>query len=911
MSRCPSCSAPADESNRFCPSCGAAVALPSSLTASLPTPASPPHPTDRPQAVAGRPVAGQGRFLPGALLAGRYRVVGLLGRGGMGEVYRADDTKLGQTVALKFLPEALARDATRLERFFAEVSIGRQVSHPNVCRLYDLVEMGGHHCLSMEYVDGEDLASLLKRIGRLPADKAIDVARDLCAGLAAAHDKGVIHRDLKPANVMIDGKGRARITDFGLAVLAEDVGGEALAGTPAYMAPEQLAGKAASIRTDIYALGLVLYETFTGKRLFDAKSIAQLKALHAETKPPSLSSSVRDVPVAVERMILRCLEEDPASRPDSVHALMAALPGGDPLQAALAAGETPSPAMVAAAGKVGELRAGVAWACLVPALAGMVLIAFLAGTTTLIGTLRPEKPPEALADRAREIVAKLEYVEPPADTWQGFDSDDDALAYLGERDRSPGRWRKLPAVRPGPLLFVYRQSPRKLVARRTIMRPFSPAEVGRLLSDDPPLDVPGMIDVVLDRRGWLTGFRAVPLQLDASPSGREPDWGVLLAASGLDPSGLTPVATRWAAPVDTDRKAAWDGAYAGQPQIPIHVEAAAYHGRPVWFEVQGPWVRPVGTPSLPVYAWITIWAIVIFGLAGFVAIGVLVRRNVRLGRGDRKGALRLAGFLFLSSTLGLLLRADHVALVFDETALVVNLAAQTLMAGVLAWTEYLAFEPIARRRWPELLISWSRLLAGRLGDPLVGRDLLVGGLAGVALALVVHLGVAAPSWFGLPPPAPRAPVITSLSALRHLAHFFFVDPVPAFFVGLGNFFFLFFFRALFRKRWLALGLQFALTYLIFALMTGANQLFSLSAAVFTALWLAILTRAGLLASVVSFYFFLTLNATPLTLDLSAWYAGRTLVSFAALGTVLVYGFHGSLGGKPLFGFAVLEAEGEA
>jgi serine/threonine-protein kinase len=157
----------------------------------------------------------------GTILAGRYRIVGLLGRGGMGEVYRADDLTLGQPVALKFLPVPAASDAAALARFHNEVRTARQVSHPNVCRIHDLGDSDGEPFLTMEYVDGEDLASLLRRIGRLPADKAIESARQLCAGLAAAHDIGVLHRDLKPANVMLDGRGVVKITDFGLANFSE------------------------------------------------------------------------------------------------------------------------------------------------------------------------------------------------------------------------------------------------------------------------------------------------------------------------------------------------------------------------------------------------------------------------------------------------------------------------------------------------------------------------------------------------------------------------------------------------------------------------------------------------------------------------------------------------------------------
>src|SRR5262245_3249060 len=163
------------------------------------------------------------RFVSGTILADRYRIVGLLGKGGMGEVYRADDLKLSQSVALKFLPDHLLSDGAALARFHREVRVARQVSHRNVCRVYDIGEIDGRHYLSMEFIKGEELSSLLRRIGRLPSDKALQIARQICAGLSAAHDSGILHRDLKPANVMIDAEGNARITDFGLASLAEEI----------------------------------------------------------------------------------------------------------------------------------------------------------------------------------------------------------------------------------------------------------------------------------------------------------------------------------------------------------------------------------------------------------------------------------------------------------------------------------------------------------------------------------------------------------------------------------------------------------------------------------------------------------------------------------------------------------------
>ena len=181
--------------------------------------------------------------------------------------------------------------------------------HPSVCRVYDVGDAEGHHFISMEYVDGEDLATLLRRIGRLSGDKAAQIARQLCAGLAAAHEQGVLHRDLKPANVMIDGKGRARITDFGLARETEMVAGEdARSGTPAYMAPEQLAGREATARSDLYALGLVLYELFTGQTPFEARTVPDAVNERSSGLPTSPSSHVENLDPAIERAILRCLE---------------------------------------------------------------------------------------------------------------------------------------------------------------------------------------------------------------------------------------------------------------------------------------------------------------------------------------------------------------------------------------------------------------------------------------------------------------------------------------------------------------------------------------------------------------------------------------------------------------------------
>ena len=382
MPACARCPSEVPEAARFCPACGTPVEMDHGATPSRPfSPVAPVLPAATPRERGGSgprqpsPVnvsrspsstaIDHGRFLPGAMVGDRYRIVALLGRGGMGEVYRADDLTVGQPVALKFLPPRFAKDPDRLARLRGEVRAARQVSHPNVCRVYDIFDVGGEHFISMELVQGEDLATLLRRIGRLPVDKAQQIARQLCAGLAAAHARGVLHRDLKPSNVMLDERGTVRMMDFGLSGALSDVQGAVREGTPAYMAPEQLAGRAVGVPSDIYALGLVLYELFTGKTAFTAGTPPEMLKEREHESPLPPTRLVDGIDDATERAILRCLESDPALRPASALAVAAALPGGDPLAAALAAGETPSPDMVAASGGKGALRPAVALTSLV------------------------------------------------------------------------------------------------------------------------------------------------------------------------------------------------------------------------------------------------------------------------------------------------------------------------------------------------------------------------------------------------------------------------------------------------------------------------------------------------------------------------------------------------------------------
>jgi serine/threonine-protein kinase len=286
------------------------------------------------------------------------------------------------------------------------------------------------------------------------------------------------------------------------------------------MAPEQLTGKEVTVRSDIYALGLVLYELFTGKRVFEAKSIQELMRLHEKSAPPTPSSHVKDIDPLVERVILRCLEKDPKARPASAIQVAAALPGGDPLQAALAAGETPSPEMVAAAGEKTGLRPAVALSCLIAIIAGLLIAAFLSSKVHLVGRLPLENSPDVLANKARETISRLGYTDRPVDTAYGFNYDGGYLRYAREQGDPATYQSRLRTGRPAVIRFWYRESPQYLEAG-LVEGSGRPALVGVVTPGEPPPIISGMASAVLDPQGRLIAFSAVPPQVDGS-SGAPP-----------------------------------------------------------------------------------------------------------------------------------------------------------------------------------------------------------------------------------------------------------------------------------------------------------------------------------------------------------------------------------------------------
>ena len=916
---CSKCGAQVSPKGRFCSTCGEAVDPDTGATllgheanlegatigpaSPVPRKTQPSHsslqtprtPTSSNPLTRSDPIGG-GRFTPGQIIAERYRVVALAGRGGMGEVYRAEDLTLGQVVALKFLPEALSQDAAALARFHAEVRTARQVSHPNVCRVFDIGEAEGTLFLTMEYVDGEDLASVVRRIGRLSPDKATEIARQICAGLAAAHERGVIHRDLKPANVMLDGAGKIRITDFGLASIAASIqGAEVRAGTPAYMAPEQLAGREVSTKSDIYSLGLILYEILTGKRAFEASTLPELMKQREQGTISNPSTLVRDLDPLIERVILRCLENDPEKRPASALQVAAALPGGDPLAAALAAGETPSPQMVAAAGETTGLAPRVAFACLGAAILGVILYVAIGIKENGLARLHPENPPEVLAKKSREIISNLGYPGTPVDKADGFTYDYDFLAYLEKYHSQRPQWDRVLSEQPTLLRYWFRQSPREMSPDGFWNLTLTPNVV---TFSDPPTIVSGMINAQLDPEGRLLFFQAIPPEKEENQHPSRPaDWLPLFTAAGLDPAQFRSVDSVWDSLASADTRAAWDGAWPGSAR-PLHIEAAARRGKPVYFNLTGPWTKPNRMNQAEKTRADKISQIIGLSVALLIFAGsiFLAYRNYSRGKGDPQGALRLASLVF-ALELSICLLRSHFVLSLDTVGLVIFALSTGLFVSAVIWLLYLALEPYVRRNWPQTIISWTRFISGRFRDPLVGRDLLFGVLLGIFWAFVFALG----SLFLLRAGArPQLANSEFLLGVREAVAIGLVTIVASIQTTLIFFFLLVLLRVLVKNRWVAAA--------IFVLLfTAPKVLGSDHPLIETPVWLIIygiaafaVVRFGLIVLALAVLTVDVLLNIPITLDFSNWYAGRALCVVLGFVLIAAWGFYTSLAGQRLW-----------
>jgi len=676
-------------------------------------------PTLPPLGSDGAPVTETDRLKTGDLFSERYRVIDLLGRGGMGEVYRAQDTVLNVPVAVKLLVRSTPEAREQLLR---EVRLARDVTHPAVVRVFDVGEADGETFITMEYVDGEDLKSLLARIGQLAPDKVLEIAHQLCGGLAAAHAQGVLHRDLKPGNIMIDGQGKVRITDFGVALRMTGEVNRGLAGTPAYMAPEQL-GQGGSVGppSDIYAVGLILHEALTGQTAFEGKSLTQILKKKLTTLPDPPSSTLPGLHPKLDAAIMACLQRDPAKRPQSALELETMLPNADPLALAVEIGETPDPSMVADAGSTASFsRRWIAgWA--------VALVALLCGVMVLCdlelgrGEVAAYKAPLVLADRAAGLLEKL-----------GEDTRNDtgAFGYLNpievaSRDGSPLFWFR-----------ANRAAARADVFERVLMRPFGGGSRERIdAGRASEMDL-----VVLDQTG-----RLVYLEIDAvfSPlfATRRAlteggDWEAV-----LEPAELTDAPIRRVDSSDltvyADVVAAWEGRWSGGGEE-IRVEAAALGDRPVYFAVRQQGAEAVSRLGemlrRSILRRFVVIPITLIVLLTAIVLGV---RNLVRGRSDLRVARTLLILVLTIETLAAVLLGGREGAVVGSADLALTLRVFFVIAAAGAVTIcYLGLEPAIRRLWPQTLVGWVRLFRGRWTDPSVGVALLVGSAAGALWALL-------------------------------------------------------------------------------------------------------------------------------------------------------------------------------
>jgi hypothetical protein len=529
--------------------------------------------------------------------------------------------------------------------------------------------------------------------------------------------------------------------------------------------------------------------------------------------------------------------------------------------------------MVAGASRKGDLRPAVAWTLLLATLAGILLAAGLSPRATIVPNVAA-KPAEVLLERADEVLAEAGMTAKPED--RGF------VYYLNQAhvDANGGK-----NTLRTPLDFLYRRSPRALRPRGTYKL---------LKSDDPPLDRSGMANVRLDSNGVLTELAVVPPQREPVPPRAPYDWSKLLALAKIDPSSLRPVRSEWAAPVDSDEKRAW--MIAGTD---ARVEAASYHGLPVWFAVIEPWEKParMTPPRAPADQELSELIQMTLLIVLPATVLLLAWRNAKRGGSDRRGAFRLAVFFFGTGFLLSLLRIHHPSSMTEEWVLLSHVVADTAFWSAMLWIAYLAIEPLVRRRWPEMLIAWSRLLGGHWRDPLVGRDVLAGLTAGIGIALALRMTAIAPAWLGITTP-PLATVATPLGGTRHVLGYILIALGEAMFKSVFAIVLLLVLRALVRRLDAAVVLSvIVVAVLDVSAATGPLGVRAVYGVIIGAVVYALLLRLGLLALVAAGFISTIFADIPLTLDTSSWYFPRAALVLFLLAAVACGAFYLSLAGK--------------
>jgi serine/threonine-protein kinase len=699
---------------------------------------------------------------------------------------------------------------------------------------------------------------------------------------------------------MLDAQGRVRITDFGLAVAMHDEAAADISGTPAYMAPEQLAGKGATVRSDIYALGLVLYELYTGRRAFTATTLPEIRDAKEHAAPVHPSELRDGMDPAVDRLIVRCIASDPRLRPASASQLAAALPGGDPLAAAIAAGETPSPEMVAAAGETGGLSVRAVVACAVMILSALPpTVMWMARMNPLLAQPLPT-PPDVLAATAQQVKRTFGYTTRAAESVYGLESDD---AYLSYQMGQEGRYLRYRQGRSGndstaqgpkvavptAVRFWYRESPASLQTDR------SASSLGVITPTVPAPIMSGMIGIVLDSHARLREFYAVPPEVERHGGEAAVDWRAAFDAAALDYSRFAPTEPEWLSIGGSDHRSAWvfDDGGSGE----VRVEAASWRGRPVFFRVVQPWTplsrMPPIDPSRRPPGWLAP-ALVALILPPLTFVFVLTRNNLRKRRADLRGAARLAAFVCAIEIAAEVVTTPTLYGGAGPVWEAFGVMPFALFYSAIAWVAYVAIEPQMRRRWPEFMISWSRLLGGQPRDPLVGSHVLLGILCGLLMTVLSSMNghqTAAPALLG-----PRAAAGEALHLIRNVLLLSSIQLV--FFFGL---------RLVLKRPWLAAMVFSVVPFFLGGGVTSSSPLGRWMTALSALLFAGLLLRFGVLAAIVCLFTIYMIKPLPITTDLSAWYAASTWVAIITILSLTAFATRTALAGRRVLRDGLLDA----
>jgi serine/threonine-protein kinase len=586
----------------------------------------------------------------------------------------------------------------------------------------------------------------------------------------------------------------------------------------------------------------------------------------------------------------------------------ASFPGGDPLQAALAAGETPSPEMVAAAGPAGGMRPGLASACLAIVLVSILASAFLADRVWLANRIPMEKSFDVLKADAREIIQELGYEESPKDSAAAIELDMVGYTRAVQTADGPSLAEIIEQPNQPIVSVLYRQSARSIV----------PSQLGGKVTIHDPTSGNGDITVVLDLTGTLDYLRVTPKRVERSEEEpAAPDWPKLFEVAGLQFEEFEPVEPELQPPGYADTRMAWSGVLKNRGDTPARIEAASLRGKPVYFRKVVPtdgslWSgEETQTPEPPKS--IVVGFLIVL-LAGFVLVAggaiFLVVRSLRLGRGDRRGALRIAVAVFILRMLHWTLTGHHTASL-GELYLAAVAISGALTIAVLFWGGYVALEPYVRRFWPESIVSWSRLLSGRFRDPLVGRDILVGFTVSAGLGAVGLLFF----WWAesreLIPMLANQGHDSAMQGGRFVIGKLFSTPLVSLsFASVVILFFLIL-RLIVRLTWLAVvilsviwGLLMGLQWVVLLFARGpviGTFIFGFAwGVVMTVVVVGLLIRFGVLALFADAFCSTLVTSFAITADSSAPYFSASLIGPLAAALLVVFAYRAALAGRPLF-----------